>query len=140
MDDPFVYFYYLLIQQQQQYSESSSFIDNLTFWIVVATVVPMLVKFFFLHAAYSKFMKALFGQLPYELKTRLEIEAERQHSYKKWGTGLCLVSIIGGFILFVIGITGHSDFEIAGVGKITNAAPGTILFVIGFLIWKQAHK
>jgi hypothetical protein len=47
---------------------------------------------------------------------------------------------VGGLLLFVMGVAGNTDIDVLGIGKIGNAAPGTILFVIGFLFWKHVQK
>jgi hypothetical protein len=136
---------------------AASIFDELTFWIVISVLVPIFIKFALVAVAYSAFKKHLggdgryrpgplgaigpfFGVPAYVQKTDEEIEAERQHAYKKWGMILCAVSIVGGLALFFAGIMGSTDVEISGVVILKNAAPGTILFVVGFLIWRQVHK
>src|SRR5262245_49177976 len=138
-------------------SETSSIFDGLMFWIVISVLVPIFIKFALVAAAYSAFKKHLvgdssyrpgplgalgpfFGVPAYVQKTDEEIEAERQHAYKKWGMILCSVSIVGGLALFFAGIMGSTDVDISGVVVLKNAAPGTILFVVGFLILRQVHK
>ncbi|QEY11819.1 MULTISPECIES: hypothetical protein [unclassified Cellvibrio] len=62
------------------------------------------------------------------------ILAKYQFMYSLAGLLLGLVAIIGGIYLFVIGVSGASDWYIKLLGaesKILQAAPGAILFIVG---------
>lgn len=57
--------------------------------------------------------------------------------YSLTGVILGFVCIIGGIILFLAGVTGSSQWIVNLVGsdsKLSNAAPGAILFVVGLFI------
>ena len=156
MEDPLAYLLYL--NQMQQAQSVTSIFDTFAFWIVIIAVVPVLIKFLFVAKFFASLkggmggdsdkykpgpMGALgpfFGYPAVILKSQSEIEHDRGHSYKKWGSLLSAFCIVGGIFLFTIGVSGAADVEINSVVTLKNAAPGTILFVIGFLIWKNVHK
>ena len=158
MDDPFGFIYYMMLLGQQQAAATTSIFDTITFWVVIAIVVPVLIKFLFVAAAFSSVKKQLLGDtdkykhgplgalgpffgVPAVIpKSAAEIESDRQHTYRKWGTILSGLCILGGLFLFMIGVTGHTDIDVAAIGKIRDAAPGTILFIIGFLFWRHVQK
>jgi uncharacterized membrane protein len=57
--------------------------------------------------------------------------------YSLAGLMVGLACIIGGIVLFVHGVSGSSSWvgEVIGArSKLSDAAPGTILFVVGMLI------
>ena len=133
-----------------------SIFDDIVFWIVIISIVPVLIKFLVV----AKFFSALkggssnsrykpgpmgawgpfFGYPAQVEKSQNEVDSDRAHSYKVWGSLLSAFCIIGGIFLFITGISGNSDVEIKSIVTIKNAAPGTILFVVGFLIWHNVHK
>lgn len=153
MDDPFSYLLYLQQLQQQQAESATSIFDTITLWIVIAAIAPVFIKFIVIASAIKKFtggnqykpgplgmIGPLLGFPAVVPKSSAEIASDRNHAYKKWGTLLSILCILGGLYLFAIGVTGNASVEIPTLVKITNAAPGTVLFVLGFLFWKNAHK
>jgi hypothetical protein len=62
-----------------------------------------------------------------------------QLSYSRWGLGVALVCIIGGIILALLGVTGSVSWTAKAFGvqsKLSDAAPGVVLFLVGlFIIW-----
>ena len=156
--DPIAYLWYVyMMQSQQSLHQVTSIFDTITFWIIIAAVGGVLVRFVLAVAAFKAIQKSLTGGSEYQSgplgplgpifgvpanvrKSQSAIEADRSHSYRKWGTILSFLCILGGIFLFTIGVTGNSDVEIASVVAIKNAAPGTILFVLGFLVWRGLQK
>src|SRR4030081_4070988 len=65
--------------------------------------------------------------------------ATLQLIYSLAGLVLGLACVIGGILLFFHGVTGSSSWvgEVIGAkGKLSDAAPGTILFVVGLaVVW-----
>jgi hypothetical protein len=60
-----------------------------------------------------------------------------QFVYSLAGLGLGLVCIVGGFILFIMGISGSINWVVKAEGfssQLVNAAPGAVLFVVGVLV------
>ncbi len=153
MDDPFAYMNYLF-NFQHQGGGSGSIFDSIALWVVLAVVVPVFIKFALVASMLSSFRKSvtggdrykpgplgmwgpLFGLPAVIPKARDEVESDRLHAYRKWGATLSALCIFGGLLLFVIGVEGSSSVELFSITTITNAAPGTILFVLGFLFWKN---
>jgi hypothetical protein len=63
--------------------------------------------------------------------------SQHQLTYSLLGLGVGLVCIIGGCILFLHGVTGATSWTASFLGaesKISDAAPGAILFVVGLFI------
>lgn len=158
MDDPFAYLYNMLLFGEQQETLSNSIFDTWTFWIVVMIIIPVLFKFLLVASVFRSIknpylgntdryrpgpygdLGPLFGFPAFIPKSQSEIKSDRKHAYKKWGTLLSALCISGGIFLFIIGVSGQTDLDVPAIGKIQDAAPGTILFVIGFLFWKQVQK
>lgn len=74
-----------------------------------------------------------------------ELEATRYHFiYSIFGLFVGLVCILGGLYLFNLGVTGSASwiFKWAeGESQLSNAAPGTILFVVGvYIVWTTRFK
>lgn len=67
-----------------------------------------------------------------------------QFIYSILGWLLGFSCVVGGILLFFYGISGNSDMKGAVGGfniTVTNAAPGTILFIIGiFVVWVTRFK
>ncbi|HEY0074402.1 MAG TPA: hypothetical protein VGB77_09890 [Abditibacteriaceae bacterium] len=60
-----------------------------------------------------------------------------QFIYSLVGLLLGLVSMIGGIILFLHGVTGSTSWVAKGLGlqsSISDAAPGAILFIVGLFV------
>ena len=155
MDDPVAFLFYLLFSQQSQPLTTSIF-ESITFWIVLASIGGVLVRFIFVIIAIRSVQKGLTGGSGFQPgplgllgplfgisaaipKPQGVIEADRNHSYKMWGTILSFMCIGGGLFLFMIGATGNANIGLPLV-TIENAAPGTVLFVVGLLIWRSTHK
>jgi hypothetical protein len=148
--DPFDPFW--VVQQQQQ--QMQSIYDQAVTWFVIALVVGIAAKFAplflwfrgtrrsseYVPSPYG-FLGPLFG-MPAVRKSPEEIEADRRHAYKKWGSILSTSCFLGGVLLFVLGVQSNEgqDVSVADVITIKNAAPGSILMVFGFLIWRETHK
>ncbi|NSM26443.1 hypothetical protein HT094_20095 [Shewanella sp. ZOR0012] len=70
--------------------------------------------------------------------------AKYQLMYSVTGLFLGLAAIIGGIYLFVQGVSGASDWDIKLLGaesKIAQAAPGSILFIVGlFMVFITRYK
>ena len=117
MEDPLGFFFYMMLLGQQQAAATTSIFNTITFWVVVAVVVPVLIRFLFVAAAFSSFKKQLLGDtdkykpgplgtlgpffgVPAVIpKSAVEIESDRQHAYRKWGTILSGLCIFGGRLL-----------------------------------------
>lgn len=156
MEDPFALLFYL--NQMEQAQNVTSIFDTFTFWIVVIAVAPVLIKFLLVAKFFTSLKGGIggdsdkykpgpmgslgpfFGYPAVIPKSQSEIDHDRSHSYKKWGSILSAFCIVGGIFLFTIGVSGAAGIEIYSVVSLKNAAPGTVLFVIGFLIWKNVHK
>jgi len=57
--------------------------------------------------------------------------------YSIIGCFLGFICIIGGVVLFIMGITGNTNWKFSvfeSKSEIVNAAPGVILFVVGLII------
>jgi len=57
--------------------------------------------------------------------------------YSLAGLGVGLSCVVGGIILFIMGIGGNINWVLKGEGfhsQIANAAPGAVLFVVGMLV------
>ena len=70
-------------------------------------------------------------------KENLKHIADLQFKYSVVGLILWMASIILGCILLYVGITGESSFAANAVGmktELNDAAPGTVLLIIGLLI------
>lgn len=70
--------------------------------------------------------------------------ARYQLIYSIAGLGLGLTCTIGGMVLFLMGVAGALDWYASMLGfesKITQAAPGAVLFVVGlFVVWITRYK
>ena len=64
--------------------------------------------------------------------------------YSIGGLALGLICVLGGMILFLKGISGSTSWTASLLGlnsKINDAAPGSVLFVVGiFLVFITKHK
>ncbi|AXS83572.1 hypothetical protein [Marinobacter sp. Arc7-DN-1] len=63
--------------------------------------------------------------------------AKYQLIYSLSGLILGLGCMIGGFFLFIAGVAGDVDWSLnilGGESKITNAAPGAVLFIVGLFL------
>jgi hypothetical protein len=98
MDDPVVFF--LMLIGQQQAKPPTSIFNTITFWVVLVAILPVLIKFLFVAAAFSSINKQLLGDTdnykPGPLGTlgpffgvpavipekAAEIERDGQHAYK----------------------------------------------------------
>lgn len=158
MSDPFAYMWQVFALQQQMYAQQASIFDSITFWVILFAIAPVVIRFAFLAFtiwgvqrqfggtdAYYKPgpmgpLGPFFGVPAVIPKTQGEIADDRHHAYRWWGTVLSAMCIVGGIILFMIGVTGNTDVELTGIMILRNAAPGTVLFVIGFLIWRSVYR
>jgi hypothetical protein len=69
-------------------------------------------------------------------RTRRQV-VRYQFIYSLIGLVLGLVCILGGIILFVLGITGATSWTLSMLGadsKALDAAPGAVLFIVGIFI------
>ena len=60
-----------------------------------------------------------------------------QLAYSLAGLTLGLICVVGGILLFFHGVTGSTSWvgHVIGVqGRLSDAAPGTVLFVVGLLV------
>ena len=135
-----------------------SIFDSIAFWVILISILPVLIKFLMVAKFFASFkagvglesdkfksgpMGALgpfFGYPAVIPKSQKEIDCDRTHAYKRWGSLLSTFCIVGGIFLFTMGVNGSTDVGVPGVLSIEKAAPGTILFVFGFMIWKNVHK
>ncbi len=63
------------------------------------------------------------------------IQGEKTQS--KSGSIIGFICILFGVVLLILGITGSVDWNIKTIGiesSLTNAAPGVVLIIVGFLI------
>ncbi len=62
-----------------------------------------------------------------------------QFIYSLAGLVLGLACVIGGIVLFLHGVTGSTSWTttfIGGKSKVSDAAPGAVLFIVGlFIVW-----
>jgi len=76
-------------------------------------------------------------QLPAEPDPQWERIARMQLVYSIAGLVLGLASIVGGIVLFFRGISGSSSWIAEAFGfksTLSDAAPGTVLFVVGIFV------
>lgn len=76
----------------------------------------------------------------YRMSRRELHETHREEFFIQWhqqrlSSLICLLLICLGFVLLMMGVSGQSEIDIAGLVK-TTALPGVIFALMGFLTWR----